>query len=78
MKQKENASAYRTCSPSADMRRNLYGVLPASGSLHPQDDIITRGEFAAMLVRDIPLDTTNAEKDPPSFPDIDVLVGEKH
>jgi hypothetical protein len=44
--------------------------------LHPErfispDEIITRGEFAAILVREIPLDTKDAEKDPPSFQDID-------
>jgi hypothetical protein len=31
-----------------------------------------------MLVRDIPLDTANAEKDPPSFPDIDGHWSEKN
>lgn len=35
----------------------------------PKDEIITRGEFAAILVRDIPLDTVDAKKDTASFPD---------
>lgn len=43
-----------------------------------RDEIITRGEFAAILVRDIPLDASNAEKDPPSFPDIDGHWSEKN
>lgn len=51
--------------------------------LHPeafirQDEILTRGEYAAILVRDIPLNTTNAEKDLPSFPDIDGHWSEKN
>ncbi|WP_088224639.1 S-layer homology domain-containing protein [Desulfosporosinus sp. FKB] len=51
--------------------------------LHPksfvgQDDIITRGEYAAILARDLSIDTTNAEKDPPSFPDIDGHWSEKY
>ena len=44
----------------------------------PPDEIITRGEFAAILVRDIPLDTKGAEKDPPSFQDIDGHWSEKN
>lgn len=36
-----------------------------------QDEVITRGEFAAILVREYSLNTANVEKDPPSFPDID-------
>jgi len=61
----------------------ICGGIYTAYCLHPeafirQDDIITRGEFAAMLVRDIPLDTTNAEKDPPSFPDIDGHWSEKN
>jgi hypothetical protein len=47
------------------------------GSLVGQDDIITRGEYAAMLARDLSLDTSNAEKDPPSFPYIDGHWAEK-
>jgi hypothetical protein len=51
--------------------------------LHPentvgQDDIITRGEYAAMLARDLSLDTSNAEKDPSSFPDVDGHWSEKY
>lgn len=43
-----------------------------------EDDIITRGEFAAILVREIPLDTKDAEKDSASFPDIDGHWSEKY
>ncbi len=54
----------------------VCGGIYTAYRMHPenfigQDEIITRGEFAAIMVRDIPLDTANAEKDPPSFPDID-------
>ena len=61
----------------------VCGGIYTAYRLHPeafirQDDIITRGEFAAILVRDIPLDTTNAEKNPPSFPDIDGHWSEKN
>ena len=53
----------------------VCGGIYTAYHLHPEnfiqkDEIITRGEFAAIIVRDIPLDTANAEKDPPSFPDI--------
>ncbi len=53
----------------------VCGGIYTSYRLHPEnfiqkDEIITRGEFAAIMVRDIPLDTANAEKDTPSFPDI--------
>ena len=61
----------------------VCGGIYTAYRLHPeafirQDEIITRGEFAAILVRDIPLDTANAEKDPPSFPDIDGNWSEKN
>ena len=51
--------------------------------LHPenfvrQDEIITRGEYAAMMAKDMQLDITNAEKDPPSFSDIDGHWSEKY
>ena len=49
-----------------------------SGSTVGQDDIITRGEYAAMLARYLSLDTSNTEKDPPSFPDIDGHWSEKY
>ncbi|MHB1406041.1 MAG: S-layer homology domain-containing protein, partial [Desulfitobacteriaceae bacterium] len=54
----------------------VCGGIYTAYRLHPenfigQGEIITRGEFAAILVRDIPLDSSNAEKDPPSFSDID-------
>jgi hypothetical protein len=53
----------------------VCGGIYTAYRLHPEnfiqkDEIITRGEFAAIMVRDIPLNTANAEKDPPSFPDI--------
>ncbi|UWG97460.1 S-layer homology domain-containing protein [Dehalobacter sp. DCM] len=61
----------------------VCGGIYTAYRLHPeafirQDEIITRGEFAAILVRDIPLDTANAAKDPPSFPDIDGHWSEKN
>jgi len=61
----------------------VCGGIYTAYRLHPeafirQDEIITRGEFSAILVRDIPLDTANAEKDPPSFPDIDGHWSEKN
>ncbi|MFT9494704.1 S-layer homology domain-containing protein [Anaerosolibacter sp.] len=51
--------------------------------LHPEsfkgkDEIITRGEYAAILANEISLDTSNAEKDPPSFSDIDGHFAEKY
>lgn len=61
----------------------VCGGIYTAYRLHPeafiqQDEIITRGEYAAILVRDIPLDITNAQKDPPSFPDIDGHWSEKN
>jgi len=61
----------------------VCGGIYTAYRLHPeafirQDDIITRGEFAAILVQDIPLDTANVEKYPPSFPDIDGHWSEKN
>ncbi|AGA69190.1 putative S-layer protein [Desulfitobacterium dichloroeliminans LMG P-21439] len=61
----------------------VCGGIYTAYRLHPeafirQDEIITRGEFAAIMVRDIPLDTANAAKDPPSFPDIDGHWSEKN
>ena len=44
----------------------------------PEDEILTRGEFATIMVRDIPLDTKDVEKDPASFPDIDGHWSEKY
>ena len=40
--------------------------------LHPEsfigkDEIITRGEYAAILANEISLDISNSEKEPPSF-----------
>lgn len=43
-----------------------------------QDDILTRGEFAAILVQSIPLDTTDPKKDTSSFSDIDGHWSEKY
>lgn len=61
----------------------VCGGIYTAYRLHPenfigQGEIITRGEFAAILVRDIPLDASNAEKDPPSFSDIDGHWSEKY
>ncbi|RJQ39645.1 MAG: S-layer homology domain-containing protein, partial [Nitrospiraceae bacterium] len=61
----------------------VCGGIYTAYRLHPeafirQDEIITRGEYAAILVRDIPLDTANTVKDPPSFPDIDDHWSEKN
>jgi len=61
----------------------VCGGIYTAYRLHPenfigQGEIITRGEFAAILVRDIPLDSSNAEKDPPSFSDIDGHWSEKN
>jgi hypothetical protein len=42
------------------------------------DEIITRGEFAALLTRNLELDTTKAEKEPPTFIDIDGYWSEKN
>ncbi|MEA5022209.1 S-layer family protein [Desulfitobacterium sp. LBE] len=54
----------------------VCGGIYTAYRLHPenfirQGEVITRGEFAAILVREMQLNTANAEKDPPSFPDID-------
>lgn len=43
-----------------------------------ENDIITRGEFAAIMVRDIPLEIKDAEKKPASFSDIDGHWSEKY
>ncbi|HPE16851.1 MAG TPA: S-layer homology domain-containing protein, partial [Oscillospiraceae bacterium] len=40
------------------------------GTVRP-DDVISRGEFCALLVRYIGLDTAEAEQEPPTFNDID-------
>jgi len=61
----------------------ICGGIYTAYCLHPesfvgQDDIITRGEYAAILAQDLSLDTTNAEKDLPSFPDIDGHWSEKY
>lgn len=61
----------------------VCGGIYTAYRLHPeafirQDEVVTRGEFAAILVKDIPLDITNAEKEPPSFPDIDGHWSEKN
>lgn len=51
--------------------------------LHPEsfigkDEIITRGEYAAILANEISLDISNSEKEPPSFSDIDDHWAEKY
>ncbi|MGI2336907.1 MAG: S-layer homology domain-containing protein [Dehalogenimonas sp.] len=61
----------------------VCGGIYTAYRLHPenfigQGEIITRGEFAAILVRDIPIDNSNAKKDPPSFSDIDGHWSEKN
>lgn len=61
----------------------ICGGIYTAYRLHPesfvgQDDIITRGEYAAILARNLSLDTSNAEKDPPSFPDINGHWSEKY
>ncbi|MFZ5944311.1 MAG: S-layer homology domain-containing protein [Bacillota bacterium] len=61
----------------------ICGGIYTAYRLHPesfvgQDEIITRGEYAAILAQEIPLDTSNAEKDPPSFSDIDGHWSEKY
>lgn len=61
----------------------VCGGIYTAYRLHPenfigQGEIITRGEFTAILVRDIPLDSSNTEKDPPSFSDIDGHWSEKN
>ena len=61
----------------------ICGGIYTAYRLHPenfvgQDEIITRGEFAAILTQDIPLDTANAEKNPPTFADIDGHWSEKN
>lgn len=44
----------------------------------PKDQILTRGEFASILVRDIPLSTEDAKKDKASLPDIRGHWSEKY
>lgn len=66
---------------SAPIRKCLH--IYTAYRLHPEsfvghDEIITRGEYAAILAQEIPLDTSNAEKDPPSFSDIDGHWSEKY
>ncbi len=51
--------------------------------LHPEsfigkDEIITRGEYAVILAQEISLDISNAEKETPSFLDIDGHWAEKY
>lgn len=61
----------------------VCGGIYTAYRLHPEsfvgkDEIITRGEYAAILAQDISLDTSNAEKDLPSFSDIDGHWSEKY
>ena len=51
--------------------------------LHPENfigknDIITRGEFAAMLAKELKLEAADMEKSSPSFSDIDGHWSEKY
>ena len=67
----------------------LLAILLAAGGIftayllnpdrfHSQDGIMTRGEFAKELAKELRLDTENAEKDTPSFPDINGHLAEKY
>ena len=61
----------------------LIGGVYTAYRLHPENfvgknDIITRGEFAADLAKELELDTGNAAKDPPTFSDIDGHWAEKY
>ncbi|MDD3230665.1 MAG: S-layer homology domain-containing protein [Oscillospiraceae bacterium] len=61
----------------------VLGVFYTAYRLNPenfvrQDEIITRGEFAADLSKELGLDTGNAEKTPPSFFDIDGHWAERY
>jgi len=61
----------------------VCGVIYTAYRLHPenfvrQDEIITRGEFAADLSKELEMDTGNAEKVPPSFSDIDGYWAERY
>lgn len=61
----------------------LIGGVYTVYRLHPENfvgknDIITRGEFAADLAKELKLDTGNATKDPPTFSDIDGHWAEKY
>ena len=61
----------------------ICGGIYTAYRLHPEnfvgrDEIITRGEYAAILAQEISLDTSKAEKDPPSFSDIDGHWSEKY
>ncbi len=51
------------------MEKGVIAGYP-DGTVKP-DNIITRGEFAALLVRYDRIDTTGSEKNPPTFSDID-------
>ncbi|BAL01485.1 putative surface layer protein [Oscillibacter valericigenes Sjm18-20] len=61
----------------------VCGGIYTTYRLHPENfvgknDIITRGEFAADLAKELELDTGNAVKDPPTFSDIDGHWAEKY
>ncbi|MDF3001617.1 MAG: putative S-layer protein, partial [Bacillota bacterium] len=54
----------------------VCGGIYTAYHLHPENfigknDIITRGEFAAMLAKELKLDAADTEKSSPSFSDID-------
>jgi hypothetical protein len=61
----------------------VCGGIYTAYRLHPENfvgknDIITRGEFAAELAKELDLDTSKSEKDMPSFSDIDGHWAEKY
>ena len=61
----------------------VCGGIYTAYRLHPEnfigkDDILTRGEFSAMLAKELKLDTSKSEKDKPSFSDIDGHWAEKY
>lgn len=61
----------------------VCGGIYTAYRLHPEsfvgkNDVITRGEFAADLAKELKLDTGSAVKDPPTFSDIDGHWAEKY
>jgi hypothetical protein len=61
----------------------VCGSIYTAYRLHPEsfvgkNDVITRGEFAADLAKELKLDTGSAVKDPPTFSDIDGHWAEKY
>ncbi len=61
----------------------VCGGIYTAYRLHPENfvgknDIITRGEFAAELAKELDLDTSKSDKDTPSFSEIDGHWAEKY